>query len=92
VVDGILYPDRYAAMLRRLKQDHCGITRCYVMDVPFEETLIRHRTKPIAQEYGEPEMRSWWIDAQLVDGLDELVICGANSLADSVIQIRDDCG
>jgi len=92
VVEGILYPGRYDAMLRGLKQDHRGITRCYLMDVPFPETLRRHDTKPIAGEYGETEMRSWWVDPQLIPGLDEQVITGASSLEVSVARIRADCG
>jgi len=46
VVEGILYADRYAGMLAGLAADHRGVTRCYYLDVPFEETSARHQGGP----------------------------------------------
>jgi hypothetical protein len=46
VVEGILYADRYGDMLGRLRADHRGPTHHYYLDVPFDETLARHATKP----------------------------------------------
>jgi hypothetical protein len=59
VVEGILYAAHYGDMLAGLCADHRGLTRCYYLDVPFEETLRRHQTKPPA-EYGQAEMSDWW--------------------------------
>ncbi len=58
VVEGILNIPRYGPMLRSLVADHGGVSRAYVMDVPFEETLRRHATKAKADEFGEAEMRA----------------------------------
>jgi hypothetical protein len=32
----------------------------YYFDIPFDETLARHASKPNAHEFGEKEMREWW--------------------------------
>jgi hypothetical protein len=40
IVEGILYADHYAAMLAGLIAAHRGVTRCYYLDVPFEQTLL----------------------------------------------------
>jgi hypothetical protein len=60
VVEGILYADRYGDMLARLRADHRGPTHGYYLDVPFDETLARHATKPIADDVNETQLRDWY--------------------------------
>lgn len=60
VLEGILPVAHYGEMLARLRADHSGQTLAYYMDIPWEQTLARHATKPQATEYGAAEMRSWW--------------------------------
>lgn len=50
VVEGILHAARYGPMLRALAANHVGTTRTYVFDVPVEETLRRHGTRPGAAD------------------------------------------
>ena len=92
VIEGILNAPRYGEMLRTLAADHRGVTRTYVLDVPFEETLRRHSTKPKASEFGEVEMRAWWHGLQLVDGLDETVLGADLSARDAASVILHECG
>jgi adenylylsulfate kinase-like enzyme len=92
VVEGILHPDRYGDMLRRLVRDHEGRSFAYFWDVPFEETLRRHATKPKAAEFGEEEMRDWWYGPAYVEGLDEATIGIEETLGDAVGRISADCG
>jgi chloramphenicol 3-O-phosphotransferase len=49
--------DRYGDMLSGLRADHRGQTHYYYLDVPFDETLARHATKPIAEEVNETQLR-----------------------------------
>lgn len=92
VVEGILNAPRYGAMLRSLVADHRGVSRAYVMDVPFEETVRRHATKAKANEFGEAEMRAWWHGLQLVDGLEESVIDAATSADAAAARLLSECG
>jgi adenylylsulfate kinase-like enzyme len=92
VVEGILHPNRYGDMLRRLVEDHDGRSFAYFWDVPFEETLRRHATKPKAAEFGEAEMRDWWYGAAYVDGLTEATIEVEETLDDTIRRISADCG
>ena len=92
VVEGILHPDRYGDMLRRLVRDHRGRNCAYFWDVPFEETLRRHATKAKAAEFGEAEMREWWYGAAYVDGLNEATIGVAQTLDDVVKRVSTECG
>lgn len=60
VIEGILYAENYGDMLFKLCQNHRGITRAYYYDLDFEETLRRHRTKTLASEVTEEQVRSWY--------------------------------
>lgn len=59
VIEGILYAEIYGPMLRALAADHRGATRFFRFDLPFEETLRRHKTKGCTG-FGEVELQQWW--------------------------------
>ena len=92
IVEGILYTSHYGDMLAALCQDHQGTTRCYYFDVPFEETLRRHATKPQASEYGEAEMSAWYRELDLLPGGIEQVIPAGSSLDDTVQLVMSHAG
>lgn len=92
IVEGILYADRYGDMLATLRAEHRGLTRCYYFDVPFEETLRRHATKPQAAAYGEAEMRDWYRDRDLLPGGIEHVIPAGSTLENTVRRVMRDTG
>jgi predicted kinase len=92
ILDGILDSRRYAAMLEALRRDHRGVSCWYYLDVPFEETLRRHATRPQAAEFGPDEMRAWYRELDLLPSGIEQVISAANSLEDTVRQIMQDTG
>lgn len=71
ILEGILYRAHYGEMLTGLRGDHRGRSVCFYFDVPFEETLRRHATKPQAAKYGALEMRSWYRPLDLVPVLEE---------------------
>lgn len=92
VVEGILQAGHYGGMLARLRADHRGPTRGYYLDVPFEVTLARHATKPIADEVSAGELSSWYRPLDLLPGGAETVIGAASSLEDTVGRILRDTG
>lgn len=92
VLEGILYADHYGAMLAELMADHRGATYAYYLDVPFEETLRRHATKPQEGEYGEAEMRGWYRASDLLPGGVETVIGADSALTVSVERILHHTG
>jgi predicted kinase len=60
IAEGIFNPRDYADVFRQLASDHAGRTLFAAFDLPFEETLVRHATKPVAAVIGENEMRAWY--------------------------------
>ncbi|MEV0977702.1 AAA family ATPase [Streptomyces sp. NPDC049915] len=92
VVEGILYADHYGGMLARLCADHRGSTHAYYLDVPFAETLARHATKPLANEFGETELRTWYRERDLLPGGIETVIGAESTLTATIEHIMRDTG
>ncbi|MGW0538384.1 AAA family ATPase [Streptomyces sp. NPDC003032] len=95
VLEGILYAARYGTMLQDLVRAHQGVTRCYYLHVPFEETVLRHATKPDAEylaHVSEGHLRDWYRDKDLLpDGL-ETVVDAASTLDDTVQLILAESG
>lgn len=92
VVEGIPYADHYGEMLTRLLADHRGPTHAYYLQVPFEQTLLRHATKPIAHEVGEAQLRDWCRELDLLPGGAETVIGADSTLPRTVDRITRDTG
>ncbi|MEU0615416.1 AAA family ATPase [Streptomyces albogriseolus] len=92
VVEGILRADRYGAMLTRLHTDHRGRSHAYYLDVPLDETLARHATKPIADTVGESRLREWYRPCDLLPGGIETVITADSALHETVDRIMRETG
>ncbi|MFC7987351.1 AAA family ATPase [Streptomyces sp. NPDC057336] len=92
VVEGILYAGHYGGMLARLRADHRGPTHGYYLDVPLDETLARHATKPIAHEVDEGRLREWYRPRDLLRGGVETVIGADSTLAGTVDRIMRETG
>jgi adenylylsulfate kinase-like enzyme len=92
IVEGILYSAHYADMITGLREAHRGVSFCYYFDVPFEETMRRHVTKPQAAEYGFAEMSDWYRPLDLLPGGVEQIIPAEMSLDDTVSKVMADAG
>ncbi|MEV7021526.1 AAA family ATPase [Kitasatospora sp. NPDC093558] len=93
VIEGILYADRYSEMLTRLVDDHLGVTRCYYLDVPIDETLLRHASKADREFLAavtEQEVRGWYREHDVLPGGIETVIGSDSTLHDTVDRIMRD--
>ena len=90
LLDGILRAEIYADMLDRLRCDHQGSSYFYYLDVPFEETVHRHGTRPQAAEFGRTEMSTWYRELDLLPGGIEKIIPASSSLEATVTQIMSD--
>lgn len=91
ILEGILRRDIYGDMLTKLISDFNGLARVYYFDIPFNETLRRHATKPNAHEFGEAEMRQWWRSSDVL-GVKEEQIFNEKMSADAMLRkILNDC-
>ena len=61
ILEGILYADIYQALFEAaVKLFGNEQIFAYYYDLPFEETLKRHQTKPNRDDFGAEAMRRWW--------------------------------
>lgn len=87
VLEGILYVSHYGDMLAGLLADYGDRAHCFYLDVPFEDTLTRHATKPIADEVTESELRSWYRPLDLLPGAVETVVPANSTLTATIDQV-----
>ena len=90
VLEGILDAGRYGEMLDDLHRDYTGPQHWYYLDIPYEETLRRHATKPQAHEYGAAEMADWYRHRDLLPGGREHVIDADSTAEQSLTRILTD--
>lgn len=60
ILEGILYSHTYRDVFEKIKELFPNRFFAYYFDLPFEETLSRHKQKTNSCEFGETEMRRWW--------------------------------
>lgn len=83
ILEGILWSKRYSKMLHALLRQ-ANETFVYYIDVSIEGTLERHKTKHNAHEYGEKEMREWYINHDVLGTKNEVVIPESSSMEETV--------
>lgn len=66
------------------------ISFAYYFDIPFEETLNRHKQKSNCHEFGEKEIRKWWNEKDLLDIIPETYIHKDLSLNEIVDMVYTD--
>ena len=66
--------DWYRPLFEWMHEFHGEEIYAYYFDLPFEETVKRHQTKPNHHEFGEEEMRRWWREKDFSDVLNEVAI------------------
>jgi len=66
ICEGILHAARYRPMLTALHAAHRGTTSVFYLSASLEETLRRHCGRPQHSEFSTDDMRSWYIDHDLL--------------------------
>ncbi len=86
-LEGIFSKKKYGEMLAKLASTFDEV-HAYYFDIPFEETLKRHVTKPNAHEFGEKEMREWWHEKDYLMVPAETIIdenASVNAIAELIV-------
>ena len=86
IIEGIFTKQKYGDMLKQLINKFENKVYVYYFDIPFEETLRRHQSKPNSTEYGEEEMRTWWVEKDYL-GLSGEKLIDTKMPEDEVVQM-----
>lgn len=90
ILEGILNSKWYKKLFENLLHEFNNEIYAYYFDIPFEETLNRHKQKPNAHEFGEKEMKSWWNEKDLLGIIPEVYLHKELSLDEIVDMICQD--
>lgn len=92
IVEGILPSGWYAPLWETIAELFAGEIYAYYYDLPFEETLRRHQTRPKAAEFGRESMESWWRPKDFLATIPETIITSDQSLEEVTEMILEDLG
>lgn len=90
ILEGILSAEEHRHLFEFAIEEYGRNIFAYYYDIPFEETLARHRTKPNCQEFGEEDMRRWWKEKDYIDIIPETTFYQELSVTDAVERIWQD--
>jgi predicted kinase len=90
ILDGIFNLRDYSDAFERLHRDHRGTTRIYQFDVGLDETIRRHAGRPLANAFGEDEIRRWHDGWQPLPWFDERRVGPETATEDLVSIILED--
>jgi len=88
IVEGILSKPKYKDILMKLVDGADCDSHIYYIDVSLEETLKRHKTKPIADDVTDEQLRSWYQPKNYLDVPGEVIIDESSSLEETVALIK----
>lgn len=89
ILEGILYSDYYMPLFEKAIEEYGVNIFAFYYDLPFDETLLRHSTKPNRLDFGEEDMRRWWREKDFINIIPEKIITKDISLSDTVDMIYD---
>lgn len=90
ILEGILKAEWYRELFEQIKMEFGQEIYAYYYEIPFEETLKRHQTKPNCNEFGEEEMKRWWNEKDYIGIIPEKIITTEFSLNKTVDMIFQD--
>lgn len=90
ILEGILPAKDYAPLFHTAVEEYGPNIFAYYYDLPFEETLRRHASKPNRDDFGEEDMRRWWRERDLLADIKEKVFGPEISLTAAEEQVLSD--
>lgn len=89
ILEGILPVEVYMPLFEMAVREYGEDIFAFYYDLPFEETLRRHATKPNRADFGEQDMRRWWNEKDFIDLIPEKIITKDLSISDTIDMIYD---
>lgn len=90
ILEGILPSEAYGRLFEAAIEQFGKNIFAYYYDLPFEETLRRHATKSNRDEFGEADMRRWWVEKDYLHNIQETVFGQKLSQDDALTRVCRD--
>jgi len=89
ILEGILNSEWYKPLFETAILEYGSNIHAYYYDIPFEETVKRHKTKSNCNEFGEDAMRNWWNEKDYIGIIDEIKFTSELSVEKAIKLISD---
>ena len=90
ILEGILIADWYWPLFQEAVELFGENIFAYYYDLPFEETLRRHETKPNRFDFGEEDMRRWWKEKDYIGFIPEAAFGPDVTLEEAAARVLSD--
>ena len=90
ILEGILNSSWYQTLFELAKFEFKDEIFSYYYNIPFEETIVRHQTKPNCNDFGKSDMKRWWNEKDFIEIIKEKILTKDLSVDEAVdIIIKD---
>ena len=89
ILEGILNAEWYEPLFKEAQHLFGDAIYAYYFDIPFEETILRHKQRHISS-FGEKQMRSWWKEKDYIGFIPETKFSSRTSLIEEIKIIMKD--
>lgn len=90
ILEGILDAACYKELFEVIVSEYGSDIYAYYYELPFEETLKRHETKPNRDDFGEEDMRQWWKEKDYIGIISEKTLAPDMGIEETVEFILSD--
>lgn len=73
ILEGIMVAEWYMPLFEAAVEEFGSEIYAYYYDLPFEETVARHGTRAKKTEFGEEDMRRWWVEKDYIKIIPEKI-------------------
>ena len=87
IMEGILPANEYDKLFETAVEEYGQNIFAYYDDLPFEETVVRHRTKPKRNDFGEANLRRWYKEEDFLPMISEQILQKDSSFENAVSMI-----
>ncbi len=87
IIEGILKTDWYQPVWDYISKNYSENIKAYYYDVPFEETLIRHQSRPKSKEFGTDALQRWWNEKDNLAQFEVEILTSSLTLEDTCVNI-----
>lgn len=90
ILEGVLPAKEYHRLFETAVEEYGSNIYAYYYDLPFQETLIRHNTKPNKNDFGEEDMKRWWREKDFLPMISEKILSKDISFEETVQMIYNE--
>ncbi|MBD5431254.1 MAG: kinase [Lactobacillus sp.] len=90
ILEGILNAEWYTPLFRKAQYLYGQNINAYYFDIPFRETVKRHKTRPQRGSFSSEKMKTWWNEKDYIRFIKERSFTSEMTLDDEIQIVIED--